>query len=326
MMSYWNDYLLEVARRYMQETKNAEIIGEAVGGSVGRGAADEFSDLDITMYVEGERPLYDKDIVFEGTIVQVQVMPLPSWEQIAQHPWNERFLLETVIIDDPSGKLTTLKECFVAYLSSKEGRQRLIDNVQAILNERKQWVNHSLQTGNIYSATQASMATWTDAAFFYIFAAHNTLATSQLLSLLENDSTLAKVKRVWSLPQHISRENACMAIRILEKLRTYLREQHPGRQYNSLSLLQDMLDGQKAKRYLHMEAYTQLVWEFAGEAFWIFLEATQGMSLEEFVAALPGTLQKGMKLLGFIELDRSGIEALCDAGKEFMSRAIQALR
>jgi len=326
MMSYWNDYLLQVARRYSQEIWSTEIISAAVGGSVGRGKADEFSDLDITVYVAEEQPSYDKDLVFEGTILQVQIMPLPSWEHIAQHPWNERFLLETIIIDDPSRKLTILKERFVAYLSLTEGRRRLIDNVQTIFNERKQWVSYSLQTGNMYSATLASMATWTEAAFFYIFASHNTLATSQLLPLLENDSTFAKVKKAWSLPQHISRESACAVIRTLEKLRAYLREQYPTQQSTALSLLQDILDGRKAKRYLCMGVYTQLVWEFAGEAFWIFLETAQGMLWEKFLTTLPETLQKEMKLLGFIELDRSHIETLCNAGEEFMNQAIQILQ
>jgi protein associated with RNAse G/E len=326
MMSYWNKYLLQVAQRYSQETWSAGTISVAVGGSVGRRAADEFSDLDIILYVTEEQPSYDKDLVFEGTIVQVQTMPLPSWEYIVQHPWNERFLLETIIIDDPSRQLTILKERFIAYLFSSEGRQRLTDNMKAIFNERKQWVNQNLQTGNMYSATLASMATWAEAAFFYIFAAHHTLATSQLISLLKNDRTFAKVKKAWWLPQHIDSEDAYAMIRALEKLRAYLRDQNPTHKYKILSLLQDILDGQKARRYLRKRAYTQLIWEFAGEAFWIFLETSQGMLLEEFLSTLPEPLQQEMDLLGFIELGRSRIEALCDAGEEFLNRVALILR
>jgi hypothetical protein len=278
------------------------------------------------MYVSEEQTICNKDLVFEGTIIQVQTMPLPSWEDIVQHPWNERFLLETIIINDPSRQLTMLKERFLAYLFTPEGRQRLIDNMQTIFDERKQWVHQSLQRGNMYSATLASMATWAEAAFFYIFAAHHTLATSQLISLLKNDHTFAKVKKAWSLPQHITSDDAHTAIRTLEKLRAYLRDQYPTQEHKILSQLQDILDGQKARRYLRKRAYTQLIWEFAGEAFWIFLETAQGMQVEEFLTTIPEPLQKEMQLLGFVELERSRIEALCDTGEEFLNRVELILR
>ena len=134
------------------------------------------------------------------------------------------------------------------------------------------------------------------------------------------------MKRAWSLPQHITSDAAYTAIRTLEKLRVYLRDQYPTQEHKILSQLQDILDGQKARRYLRKRAYTQFIWEFAGEAFWIFIETAQGMQVEEFLATLPESLQKEMELLGFVELERSRIEALCDAGEEFLNRVALILR
>lgn len=77
--------------------------------------------------------------------------------------------------------------------------------------------------------------------------------------------------------------------------------------------------GNKAKRLIRSKQFTNLKWQFAGEAFGLFLTTSQGNSLEDHLTSLPNQLQDDLRVLGFVALSAKEIQRLIELSEELIS-------
>lgn len=320
-MGYWTEYYKDRALRYVQEYWGDKILCAGVGGSVGRGTSDEYSDIDVVIYVDNENSCDHFNAVYTGEILQVDITTLPAMATVEEHPWEHRFLLETEPIFDPTGILTRLKAAFTDYIHTPKGRQRIFQEQQQRVRTFKQWAYEALQGNQQYAATNAAMATCIDAAFSYAFMERGQLSTSSLLAFLDEQGFMEQLRDAWTLPEMITHEHCLKAVRILENYRANIRERTSETSGFMLSTLQDLLAGKKARRYMQEKKYEQLLWDLNGEAFWISLEASNGLSFDEYYAALPTALQTDLQQLGFLPADLQRVEKLCLLSDMLMQRA-----
>ena len=68
----------ELGKRCVQEINSGHLRYAYVGGSVGRGDADEFSDVDITICLDEPNHLLARNLIYEGEIVQIDTIA-PIW-------------------------------------------------------------------------------------------------------------------------------------------------------------------------------------------------------------------------------------------------------
>ncbi|WP_066185546.1 nucleotidyltransferase domain-containing protein [Gracilibacillus timonensis] len=102
--------LLQVAQDFI---KDKEVIGAYVGGSVGRGEADEYSDIDLTIFTNTETISKKIDVIYKDEIIQLEILhisELPHIVSVEASPWDFRFLDEVTIIKDEDGELNKIKK------------------------------------------------------------------------------------------------------------------------------------------------------------------------------------------------------------------------
>ncbi|KRG13633.1 hypothetical protein ACA29_08105 [Lederbergia galactosidilytica] len=173
--------LLQVAREFI---KDKELICAYVGGSVGRGEADRYSDVDLTVFTETEIATKKADILYKGEIIQLETLhisELPNKEMIEVSPWEFRFLLEVTILKDEEGKLDKLIKWTTDYFHAENGRKKMIAQVSQIVRERITSASDCLKQQHYYSATIAAMGAWTEAGFLYLFCHDDSLANERML-------------------------------------------------------------------------------------------------------------------------------------------------
>ncbi len=136
-----------------------------VGGSVGRGNADEWSDVDVTVCVDGGEPPRAFNLVYEGELVQVDFMSPPLCGKAELALVDCRFLLESRPVYDPRGEYADLRENVRRRFETNPGRQELFEQWKTVVEERKRWAADSVAHGRMRSAAAAGGAAWADAPF-----------------------------------------------------------------------------------------------------------------------------------------------------------------
>lgn len=158
-----------------------------VGGSVGRGDDDEWSDIDLTICVDDERYHCNRNIIFEGETVQLSITHPYEWEAVEQNPLEYRFLLESLPVYDPNSIFSSLKEKSRAYLHSSLGKQRIFTDWINLVSQRQDWAREKILAGKMHSATVAAGAAFTDAAFMLLYFSQSSLSTGELIPFLNNN-------------------------------------------------------------------------------------------------------------------------------------------
>lgn len=325
VMNKRSEKLVNLGNKIVRELSISNTRYATVGGSVGRGDADSFSDLDLNIYT-CTGSANDSMFVYEGEVVQLFVTDqLPTEEQVKDNPWSFRFILETVPVYDPSGEFHVFKNWAKTYFSSIDGRIKLAKEAIDVVNIRKKWAIDSLNQGNNYSAKLAAGSAWADAAFMYLFFVQDALSTGSLISLMKNvKSNYDEYIRILPFSLDLLRNGTGGILRIVERHREFLRLKYPlSSQCFSLSPLQDILIHRKAQRLYHAQQYENMLWQLSGEVFMLFLEFSEGISFEEYFNALPSTLQDDLLSIGFISLDDEQVLKICKLSDELVDIASQ---
>ncbi|MBP1994460.1 hypothetical protein J2Z66_006096 [Paenibacillus eucommiae] len=195
-----------------------------------------------------------------------------------------------------------------------------------VVHERQKWAKESIEAGNLYSATIAAGAAWADTAFLVTYLEQGNLSTGSMMLLMEKNWPSFGDYTDISYWLTNSENQASTIIRAVERFREFLRNKYPESCNNfSLSTIQDVLMGRKAKRLIRSKQFTNLSWQFAGEAFWLFLSTSEGRSIEEYLVSLPLPLQEDLEKLGFVALEVRHIERLCELSEELVSHATKKL-
>ena len=307
-----SERLMGLAARCVDELPLVNKRYAFVGGSVGRGDADGWSDVDVTVCVDGGELPRTANLVYEGELVQVDfVSPLP-FEEVEHALVDYRFLLESRPVYDPRGEFRDLREDVHRRLGARSGRQKLFEQWRLVVEERKRWANDSIDHRRLHSAAAAGGAAWTDAAFMVMFFGQGTSSTGALIPTMQRLSGIfgdyTRICR-WLT---ISLGDIPERLRAVEHLRAHLRMRSPDRADDfSLSPLQDILNAQKAKRLTAHGELTNLAWQLAGEAFWLYLETANGLSIDDYLATLPSGLGRALETIGLAGLDASAVQELC---------------
>lgn len=323
-----SEHLIRIAKRAVNELELPAIRGASVGGSVGRGDADSYSDLDLTVYCSDAIHPFDKVFVYEGEIIQLFVTDqLPTVQQIHDQPWESRFLVETVLIYDPQGELASLLEEAKTYFSTKSGRSHMAANALEVVSSRTKWALDSLHHGHKVSARLGAASAWADAAFMHLWFVHNKLSTGSLipLSQVHSDNYLKYVQLV-PFSRHLLENGIGSALRIVERYRQYLRESHPSEAYGfSLCSLQDVLTLRKAQRLYQNRQFDSLLWQLSGELLMLFLEFANGQSFEQYSASLPQGLRIDLSQMGFAALEEEAVIAVLRLSDDWVSKSLHTI-
>ncbi|MFD1739195.1 nucleotidyltransferase domain-containing protein [Bacillus salitolerans] len=311
-----SEALMQVAKNYI-ETLDTKIIYACVGGSVGRGDADQYSDLDLTIYTNECASSSKLDILYGDEIIQLEIVPideLPDKKVILQSPWDFRFLAEEAILKDEEGSYHDLKEWAITYFNSKNGKQKMIEQVTNIVKNRCKFAMECLETNMNYSASIASMGAWTEAGFLYLYIKDNLLSTGELIPQIEKlNNHMKRFNRV-SPFTFTEVSNASM---IVSRYRKFLRDQ--GHTYSSLSIVHDTLCNRKIQRLLNNNEKLNLLWQMYGESVGLYFETSNGLPFELYSQDLPVSLQKDLSKIGFVPLNKSRTNELCTLSDELLS-------
>lgn len=308
--------LLQIAKDFIRE-KTSNVIYACVGGSVGSGRADEYSDIDLIVYTNTDIVFKDVDIIYKDKIIQLKTLhinELPNKHSIKSSPWDLRFLSEITIVKDRKGDFDLIKRWATAYFKSANGRQKIFEQVSNIAAERKKSALDSLDQQNFHSATIAALGAWTETGFLYLFFNHNSSATDLLIPRIQNLKLhFDKFKRV----SPFSLGNVSVVSKVLLQFRGYLREK--GYDYPDLSEIHDTLCDRKIKRLRNRNEHFNLLFQMYGEALWLYFETSNGIPFEDYFDNLPALLQKGLSKIGFVPLEKKNVKEICRLSDELLA-------
>ncbi|WP_028548860.1 hypothetical protein [Paenibacillus sp. UNC451MF] len=327
-MNQRSEQFIRLAKLVVEELELPNVRAASVGGSVGRGDADSFSDLDLTVYAANGCESYDQIYVFQGEIIQLFVTDqLPTVQQIRDDPWQHRFILETVPVYDPKHEFTdTLNEAKTFYFSDS-GKERTAAKAIEIVNDRKKWAIDSLKRQKNVSARLGAASAWADAAFMHLWFVHNKLSTGVLIPVTQLETrNYEEYIRILPFSSHLLEGGIGSVLRIVERYRQFLREGHPSEaQGFSLSSLQDLLTLRKAQRLYQSKQLNNLLWQLSGELLMLFLEFANGISFEEHAKALPPKLHHDLTQMGFAALEEEQVFTLLQLSDDLVSKSFQAI-
>lgn len=311
---------ISIARRLALEINISEMVFAFVGGSVGRGNDDEWSDIDLTICVADQRYHCNKNIIFEGELVQLFITYPYAWEAVESNPLDYRFLLESLPVYDPKFAFSSLIEKISIYFRSSPGKQRILTEWTNLVSQRQDWARENLQAGKMQSATIAAGAAIADAAFMSLYFDRGSLSTGDLIPFLDIDSSIFTEYMTICHWLDNNEKNVNFVIRTVEHYREHFRNKIPEHWNNfDLSPIQDVLMGNKAKRLIRSKQFTNLKWQFSGEAFGLFLSMSQGLTLEEHLCSLPNQLQEDLRIVGFVALSVKEVQRLIELSEEIKS-------
>ncbi len=312
-----SENLLRIAKDFIRDS-DIDVIYAFVGGSVGRGEADKYSDVDLTIYTNTNLSSSKSDVIYNGEIIQLETLhtdELPNQHMIEDSPWDYRFLNEATIIKDKEDKFSKSKQWATDYFGSENGKKKMIEQVSEIVKERTIYAVDCLKQHKLYSATHASMGAWAEAGFLYLFLEHNSLSTGLLLPRIQNLKVhFEEFKRV--SPFSITEDLSEVPI-ILNRFRKYLRKQ--GHSCIGLCDIHNTLCERKAQRLLNNNEGLNLLWQMYGEALWLYFETSNGLSFEQYFYSLPSELQNDLSKIGFIPLEEKKVRELCRLSDELLT-------
>lgn len=308
-----NDKLLQIAKDFLEE-KTSHVIYACVGGSVGNGNADEYSDIDLTVYTNTEIVSEDIDFFYKDHIIQLEILhikDLPNQQGIKSSPWDFRFLPEITIIKDNEDNFDKIKKWATDFLNSVNGRKIIFEQVSNIIIKRQKSALEYLEQQRFYSATIAAIGAWSEAGFLYLFFNYNTSSNGHLIPKIQGlNLHFEKFKRV--SPFYL--KNVSAVSKILAEYRDYLRR----KDYDSSGLteIHDVLCDGKAQRLSNKQEDFNLIFQMYSEALWLYFETSNGQSFENYFNNLPVELQKGLSKLGFVPLEEKNIKEICRLSNE----------
>lgn len=295
-MKNHSDYLMQIAKDFVH-FHNEQVVHAYVYGSVARKDADQYSDIDLTIY--SNQPILEEQHTVEigEEVIQVTWCPkeeLPDENHVESDPWGHRFLTEIVLLKDYGGKLERVRDRALTYFESMEGQEKMFHTVSRIVEQRITFAKESLQIDQPYTATNAAMGAWSEAAFLVQYLDRKSVSTGDLIPyILTNADDEKQFSEASLIHDYIPGDPS----RVIRSLRDYISENRP---YNDItSEIHDHLCDKKAVRLLENNEFLNLNWQMYGEALWLYFEMANGVPFEEYYQDLPPTLQNELTEIGF---------------------------
>ncbi|MCD5324899.1 MULTISPECIES: nucleotidyltransferase domain-containing protein [Pontibacillus] len=305
-----NYRLLELAKEFVQNELLFSTYAILIG-SVARGDADEYSDLNIICFTGRERYLGDQVIFYKGEYIQLQtksILEFPNKELLAYNPWHYRFLSESIILKDTNAELSKLQNWAKSYFSSIKGERGAIQDVERLIEGRFRYAEEQIGAGRAFGATHAALATFTEAMLLHQFIYENNVSLAHIVTHLRKLDRSAEIMEVLPFAPN-STVTFDEVAEVMTKLRQHLRQtgfEHVA----GLSKLEDDLWARKAKRKSEEGDGANMLWHAYNKAFSLLLETSQDKEFEEYYRTLPASLKRSLESIGFISLPPQDIEGL----------------
>jgi hypothetical protein len=307
-------YLMDLGKRYTLENKPDCLVCAFAGGSVGRGDADQYSDLDLNFYLSTPNlEHFSRNIEYHGHIIQLDVHAFPTFEEIIAHPWNYRFLREARSVYDPHNMLEELIAAAAHFFHSPQGQKLMIRQAVEIIGQRKAWLTQSLDNNEWITAGIAANCAFTDAAFAYAFFKHDSLSTGGLLSIIRGLDLYSKYREIRFEEQNITPHEL---LKSLKSYRTYLSKLE--KDNFGLEAIQDILAGKKVQRLQDSNDCENIAWQLSGEAFWCYLHSSRGQSFEQHYNELDEKMKINLNNLGFYPYSKHKIDVIAELTEQLV--------
>ena len=326
MITERTKHLLNIGSNFLDTYKIPGMVCAFAGGSVGRGEADDLSDLDLNVYLDRKEDSISRDLEFCREIVQLQIQEFPSDQEIRKGPWDYRYLLEARSVYDPEAQFEEFKTSALKFFQSDEGRKRMLEAANEVVESRKAWALECIDRNEPYSAGMAGMAAWSDAAFMNGYFAHGYINTARAVDYTrELEDVFAALVEVWPLEVVDDSSKIVQKIEGVKKYRLYLREQDRDKEHFVLSDQQDILLDRKAKRLILKKDYMSLTTMLYAEAYWMVLTISKP-SIEEGLDSLPGNLRSSLEELGIRKMSGIEVRELCRIADDIVSHVMKNLK
>ena len=289
--------LIDVGLAFLDAHKPARFVAATTGGSVARREADEYSDLDLNIYVDDTEEHRSENRQFAGEIIQLHIQPFPRVEAVRQSPWDYRFLREAGVICDPAGRYESFAREAQPWLRSADGVSAACDLALADVEKRRSWAEEAILRRDHMEMGMASMAAMTDAAMLYRFCRHSAVSTGSPVTSVCESSRLPEVDIPWN---HVRLAEARELVAGLAAYRRLLAEATGGVEDFVLDEVQDRMTAGKVARLVRLEDEPRLGEMLYHETFWVLL--TRGSRpLAQHLSGLPDSISAVLRRIGYDE-------------------------
>lgn len=266
------------------------------GGSVGRGDADCYSDLDLNIIVSSPVGHKSVNLSFEQCDIQLHVHSWSGSDTMRAAPWRHRYLSEARSVYDPYNVLGMLKPAAIEYFRSDEGRGRMLrqahEEVQQFLHRLDDCLRDDEQMGAAIAVHEA----WHAAAASFVWMNRECCSGGALLGHIR-----AHLPSLCDVFLSIALEHQATADEMLDALsyyRHYLRGSVRGECF-ALDPVMDRHIARKAARYADKGETDGLRMLIRNEALWCY--AASGGGIEQFgreYRAYPAAVREALASLG----------------------------
>lgn len=314
----FTDFFIGVGRDFVHELALPDLVCAYAGGSVGRGEADAFSDLDLNLFVEGTREHRSENHSFRGQLIQLHVHPVPTSDEVRDNPWRWRYLQEARLVADPTGRFAEWFPQMRAYLESEEAKAKMIVQARGAVEEYERIADEALAEGRLYSAALLEWAGWLEAMQLIAFVSQGQLSDRALFQLVSGLGGWSELERHFSV-RYAAREALMEGLAVLSDYRAHLQTK-AGPEAFALGAENDVLLQQKMGRLLQKEQYVEAGFLLFSEAVWLYSSTDADNWWEEHRQELPPGLGESLLELGFFQMDQAKAAELRSARAELIAK------
>gem|GEM_PF-1531791 len=239
----YTERLMNTARQYIASNKQTDWVFAYAGGSVGRGDADIYSNLNLYIVVSSTNfESIVTNVQYDGVFIRLHIR---AWEGscvLRSQPWRNRFLSEARVVYDPYGAFEALKPAVFDYFASIEGRRKMLQQSQEEVQLYLKCLDSCIRTEDPFGASLAAQAAWLTAASSLVWMRHSCCSGSNMFSIMqiEEPETYSEFRRICAQENAVPIDGSLLS---LAHYRHFLREQN-----ESISRLEPIMDTQLARR------------------------------------------------------------------------------
>ncbi|WP_289142722.1 hypothetical protein [uncultured Brevibacillus sp.] len=312
----FTDFFVLTAKDFLAEKAFPGLLCAYAGGSVGRGEADAYSDLDLNIIVEGISDHTSENCRFRGQIIQLHIHPVPTNEAVYENPWSWRYIKEARLIHDPDGRYLAWLHAMCDYLDSEDGKSKMLAQGKRIIEEYRAGAKQALSLGRGYSAFLAAWASWIGAVQLFAYFYRGTVADRGLYQMMKELGLTDEVERLIKESAD-GKQDLQERLKLIAAYRNYLRSQKDEGMF-ALDPLNDELLYKKVERMQRKEEEARFL--LFSEAIWLYLCGDADRWLEEHWESLPTELSLPLKRLGFFEADERLIQRIHTISNEIIAK------
>ncbi|MFF0830311.1 hypothetical protein ACFYU8_25900 [Brevibacillus sp. NPDC003359] len=313
------DFFVSLARDFLDEWPLASLVCAYAGGSVGRGEADAYSDLDLHIFVEGEDDPSCENRLFRGHVIQLHVQSAPTDEEVYENPWAWRYVKEAKVVLDPEDRFTSWMKAICAYMDSPAGKAKMFAQAKAGVVAFHEEAQAALSEGFPYSAYLAAWAGWIGALQMRAFFHGHSLSDAVLYQLVQKAGHSDGMD-VFLQETYRSNQNVHDVLVLLADYRAHLRSKNEGIEFAfALAAENDWLVKRKVQRCQERNQLDMAGFLLFSEAIWLYHSVDSDKWLEEHWAELPSQIYVPLKKLGFFQADEQLLSLLRHVSAEIIA-------